>query len=65
MVPLPLMLDRVPPVTRMSACVKSVLASLSVKVMAAVCPVASVDLSAVMAMVGAVVSAGAGLVRAS
>lgn len=55
----------VPPVATTSVCAKSALASLRVKVTVVVSPAASVDLTALMAMVGAVLSVGAGLVRAS
>ena len=54
--PLPAKLLRVPPLTVTSACVKSVLASDSVKVMVAVWPALSVVALLVTAMVGGVVS---------
>ena len=55
--PEPLKLVSVPPLKAMSARVKSVLASLRVKVMVALWPVSSCALSLVMAMVGPLVSA--------
>ena len=54
--PLPCRLLSVPPVTVMSASVKSVVASLVVKVMVAVWPSLRAVLSLVMAMVGGVMS---------
>ena len=56
MVPEPLKLLSVPPVTATSLCVKSVLASLRVKVTMAVSPALSEVLLLVMAMVGTKVS---------
>ena len=63
--PLPWKLESTPPLTLTSAWVKSVLASLKVKVTVAVALAAKVVVLAVIAMVGAVVSLGAGLVRVS
>lgn len=56
--PLPWKLLKVPPMTVTSAAEKSVLDSLSVKVMVAVWPLVNVVLSLLTAMVGGVLSAG-------
>ena len=56
-------LESVPPLACTSLCTKSLEGSDSTKLSCAVWPAASVALSAVIAMVGAVVSGVAGLVR--